>query len=229
MTDSQKRKKPTRPPAGVFVGVLVAVLGVGIWWLSQNIAGVTRGEPPVPTVNLLPPPPPAPPPPPPPPEKPPEPDKNIEPPKPSDQPKADESKQLTMAGPAQAGGDSFGIKAGSGGGMSLGGSPTGGPAAADDGGFAEASYSRYAGSAIQRAVLADDRLSHLSFSAEVAVWIDATGHPARVAVRRSTGDQKLDQQLVATLERMGSIGERPPSRPTGSVFMVRTNIRGSRG
>ena len=114
--------------------------------------------------------------------------------------------------------------------MSLGGGPTEGTGGGvDDGGFAEASYSRYAGSAIQRAIQADDRLSRQPFTAEVAVWIDAAGRPARVVVRRSTGDQKLDQQLIAALERMGPIGERPPSRPTGSMFLVRTNIRGSRG
>jgi len=210
MTDSGKRKKPWRPPAGVVIGVLVAVLGVGIWWLSQNIAGVTRGEPPVPTVNLLPPPPPAPPPPPPPPEKPPEPDK-IEPPK-SDQPKADEPKQLTIAGPAQAGGDSFGIKAGAGGGSSVIGGPSeGGGGATGGGGFADAAYSRFLGTELQRAVQSDSRLNTHVFNADVAVWVDGAGRLTRATIYRSSGDASLDQRLVDTIENIRSLGDSPPS------------------
>ena len=178
MTADKKKNRPgRRPPAGVVIGVLVAVFAVGIWWLSQNIAGVTRGEPPVPTVNLLPPPPPAPPPPPPPPEKPPEPDKSIEPPKPSDQPKADEPKQLTIAGPAQAGGDSFGIKAGSGGGSTVIGGPGEGGAggATGGGGFADAAYSRFLGTELQRAVQSNSHLNTHVFNADVAVWLTVQG------------------------------------------------------
>jgi TonB family protein len=227
MTADKKRNSPKRPPAGVVVGVLVAVFAVGIWWLSQNIAGVTRGEPPVPTVNLLPPPPPAPPPPPPPPEKPPEPDKSIEPPKPSDQPKADEPKQLTIAGPAQAGGDSFGIKAGSGGGSTvIGGATEGGPAQSGGNGFAEASYSRYLATEIQRAVQSDDHVNRQVFAVDMAVWIDAGGHLTRARVIRGSGDSHLDEQLVATLEGMRAVGDAPPP---SLRFPQRVSIRGRRG
>jgi protein TonB len=222
MTDNKKKNKPRRPPAGIVVGVLVAVLGAGIWWLSQNIAGVTRGEPPVPTVNLLPPPPAAPPPPPPPP---PEPEKTIEPPK-SDQPKADEPKQLTIAGPAQAGGDSFGIKAGSGGGSSLIGGSTEGAAQPAGNGFAEASYSRYLATEIQRAVQSDDHMNRQVFAVDVAVWIDAAGRLTRARVIRGSGDSHLDEQLVATLEGMRAVGDAPPP---SLRFPQRVSIRGRRG
>ncbi len=226
MTADKKRNRPGRPPAGVVIGVLVAVLGMGVWWLGQNIAGVSRGEPPVPTVNLLPPPPPAPPPPPPPPEKPPEPDKAIEPPK-SDQPKADEPKQLTIAGPAQAGGDSFGIKAGSGGGSTvIGGSNEGGPAQSSGNGFAEASYSRYLATEIQRAVQANDHVNRQVFAVDVAVWIDSAGRLTRAKVVRGSGDARLDDQLVATLEGMRAVGDAPPA---SLRFPQRVSIRGRRG
>jgi TonB family protein len=224
MTNDRKKKHPKRPPASVVVGVMVAVLASGIWWLSQNIAGVTRGEAPVPTVNLLPPPPPAPPPPPPPPP-PPDPPKDIEPPKP-DAPKADDSKQLTIAGPAQAGGDSFGIKAGSGGGMAMVGGPTEGPAQPSGNGFAEAAYSRYLATEIQRAVQADDRVNRQVFAVDLAVWIDGAGRLTRARIVRGSGDSRLDDQLVAALEGMRSVDDPPPP---SLRFPQRVAIRGRRG
>lgn len=221
-----KRKPVTR--GKVIAGVVVVLLAGGLWWMSQNIAGITRGNQPEPTVNLLPPPPPAPPPPPPKPETPPPPDKTIEPPKPADQPKAaDQPKQLTIAGPAQAGGDSFGIKAGSGGGSTVIGGPGegGGAAAGGGGGFADASYGRYLSSELERAIRGNDRVNRQVFSADVAVWIDAAGRLTRARILRGSGDSKLDGQLVAALEAIRSVGEPPPA---SFRFPQKIAIRGRR-
>lgn len=199
------------PPRGLLVAFgVVAVLGVGLWLLSRNIAGVNMNEPPASQVNLLPPPPPTPPPPPPPKEKPPEPDKAIEPPKPEAQPKAaDQPKQLTIAGPAQAGGDSFGVKAGSGGGSTIiGGSPTG---KEGGGGFADASWGRFVTSEITRVIEANNRVNHRVFAAVVDVWVDASGRLTKATIRKSSGDPKLDHDLVASVEGIGSLGEPPPA------------------
>ena len=221
----KKRRPPSATRGRIITAVVLVALAGGLYWLSQNIAGVTRPDQIQPTVNLLPPPPPAPPPPPPPP--PPPEQKPLEPPKPTEQPKsADQPRQLTINGPAQAGGDAFGIKAGSGGGSTLVGGPTqGGPAGAGGGGFAEASYGRYLSGEIQRAVQSDDRVSRQVFQAEVAVWIDGAGRLTRARILKGSGDSRLDQQLIATLEGMRSVGEPPPA---AFRFPQRVSIRGRR-
>ncbi len=221
----------TRPRKGPPRGLLVAfgglsLLGVGLWLLSRNIAGVNLNDPPASQVNLLPPPPPAPPPPPPPKEKPPEPDKAIVPPKPEAQPKAaDQPKQLTIAGPAQAGGDSFGIKAGSGGGSTIiGGSPTG---KKGGGGFADGELGplRHLGDQ-HRVIEANNRVNHRVFAAVVDVWVDASGRLTKATIRKSSGDPKLDHDLVASVEDIGSVGEPPPA---SFRFPQRVAIQGKRG
>jgi periplasmic protein TonB len=222
---TQQSKKRTRRSRGPIVaGAVVLTLVAGGWVLSRNISGVNMAEAPMSTVNLLPPPPPAPPPPPPPKEKPPEPDK-VEPPKPQEQAK-DQSRQLTIAGPAQAGGDAFGIKAGTGGGSSLIGGPGDGGAGTGGGGFAEASYGRYLSSEIQQAIQSDDHVNRQIFAADVAVWIDPGGRVTRARILKSSGDGKLDRQLVASLQGMGALGEPPPA---AFRFPQRVAIKGRRG
>jgi periplasmic protein TonB len=218
------RKKPQRRRGAVIAGVVVIALMAGFWVLSRNISGVNIAESPVSTVNLLPPPPPAPPPPPPPKEKPPEPDK-LDPPKPQDPKTPDQPRQLTIAGPAQAGGDAFGIKAGAGGGSSvIGGTQEGGTPGS--GGFAEASYGRYLSSEIQQTIQSDDHVNRQIFAADVAVWIDSLGRLTRAKILKSSGDNKLDRQLVASLEGMGALSEPPPA---AFRFPQRVAIKGRRG
>ncbi len=209
--------------SAIAVGGLVAV-GLGVWWLSQNISGVNRPDAAVTTVNLLPPPPPAPPPPPPPPEKPPEPDKVVQTPKPQEA-SADQPKQLTIAGPAQAGGDAFGIRAGAGGGQTIGGGPSDGAGGGGGGGFAQASYGRFLSSEIQQVVQSDDHVNRQVFTADVAVWVDGGGRLTRARILRTSGDGKLDHVLVATLEGMRALGEPPPA---AFKFPQRVTIRGRR-
>ncbi len=65
----KKRRPPSATRGRIITAVVLVALAGGLYWLSQNIAGVTRPDQIQPTVNLLPPPPPAPPPPPPPPHR----------------------------------------------------------------------------------------------------------------------------------------------------------------
>jgi TonB family protein len=149
----------------------------------------------------------------------------MEAPKPEDQPKPDnQPKQLTIAGPAQAGGDSFGVGAGKGGGSAvIGGTGDGGPATG--GAFAEAAYARFLSSEIQQAVQANSRIDRLFAAADVAVWVGKDGRVTHVKLRRSTGNEKIDGELVATLEHMRPLSEPPPPQ---FLFPREIRVRGAR-
>lgn len=212
------RRERIAKAARIGVPLLVlAVLAFGVWRLASNTAGERREVAPVPVVALTPPPPP--PPPPPPKEKPPEPQKTVETPQPTPTPqpksntpaKNDAPKQLTIAGPAQAGTDAFGVKAGAGGGVAVGGDPNGSdtPGGGD---FGEASYARYLTSALQQAVQADEHVNRLAFNAQVSIWIGADGRITRVAIAKSSGDGRTDRALVAALEQIGRLDEPPPAQ-----------------
>ncbi|MGZ8370821.1 MAG: hypothetical protein ACXWVH_07175, partial [Caulobacteraceae bacterium] len=138
MDNDEDKKGLKRWLAPAIFGAILLALAAGIWWVSQQVGGTRRSAPAIQTITLQPPPPP--PPPPKPPEPKPEPDKTIDQPKPVDQPQ-DAPRQLTIAGPAQAGGDAFGLQAGTGGGGTVLGSPTG--LATPGGSFGDASYRRY--------------------------------------------------------------------------------------
>jgi len=191
---------------------VVIVIGVAaaIFYAMHDTAGMRREAPPIATmVAVLPPPPP---PPPPQKEKPPESNK-VEPVEKVDQPKTDgQPKQITINGPAQAGTDAFGLAAGSGGG-SVG-----------SGGLEDGSYSRYLGSTIQQAVQQDDTLNRLVFSADIAIWVDETGHIAKVKVIRSSGDTTTDEALVAALQTASAL-EQPPA---SFQFPQRISVSGRR-
>ena len=222
MADPRKtRKKRSRAP--LIFGVVVVSLGGGIWLLSQNMAGVNMPSATVPSVNLLPPPPPAPPPPPPTKEPPPPPDR-MEAPKPEDQAKPDnQPKQLPIAGPAPAGGDAFGIGAGKGGGSTV----IGGPAAGGGGGgdFANANYRQLLKAEIQSTVQSNSRIERQFSTAVVAVWVDSDGRVRRSKIHGTTGDDKIDAELIAALRSMPPLRDRPPA---GFPFPERVEIKGTR-
>ncbi|HEX4080440.1 MAG TPA: energy transducer TonB [Rhizomicrobium sp.] len=178
--------------------ILLLVAGTILYFLHDT-AGIRREAPPLPTlIATLPPPPP----PPPPPKQQPEPEKKIEEQKPVEQPKMVNSapKAITEAGPAQAGTDAFGIQAGSGGGE-----------VGSGGGFGDANYTRYLGSTLQQTIQNDDRVNHLVFTADMAVWVDADGRITHATVLKSSGDPGIDQDLVAALQGMPALDEPPPS------------------
>jgi TonB family protein len=215
-------KRNLRAPA--IAAAVVLLLAVGVFILSQNIAGVSRpSAPPAPTVNLLPPPPPPPPPPPTPPKPPPPENKPMEAPKPADQPKPDNApKNLTIAGPAQAGSDAFGVGAGSGGGGVVGGTGNGGTGG---GGFEEGAYSRVIRQALQEAVKANHQILK-AFKADVAIWISPDGRVTHVRMRRSTGDTELDKQLLDTFAHMRAMRQPPPPQ---YAFPREVQVTGERG
>ncbi|HEY3639076.1 MAG TPA: energy transducer TonB [Rhizomicrobium sp.] len=192
--------------------ILLAIGGLVLYFLHDT-AGIRREAPPLPTlIASLPPPPP-----PPPPKQQPEPEKKVEEqPKQVSQPKETNSapKTITEAGPAQAGSDAFGIQAGSGDGN-----------VGSGGGLNDGNYSRYLGTALQQSVQNNDRVNHLVFTADMAVWVDANGHVTRASVLKSTGDSKIDQDLVATLQDMPALDEPPPS---DLQFPQRVRIEGRR-
>ena len=192
-------------------GILVVIGGIALYFLHDT-AGIKREAPPLPTLIAS-----VPPPPPPPPPKQPEPEKKVvEQQKPVEQPKqADNApKPVTINGPAQAGSDAFNVGAGSGGGDVGSGS-----------GIGDASYTRYLGSALQQSIQNDDRVNHLVFAADMAVWVDPNGHITRASVLKTSGDHAIDQDLVAVLESMPALDEPPPST---LEFPQRVRIEGRR-
>lgn len=178
--------------------LLLLVAGT-VFYFLHDTAGIRREAPPLPTlIATLPPPPPPPPPP-----KQPEVEKKIEEvQKPVEQqPKvSDAPKPVTINGPAQAGSDAFNVGAGSGDGTVGSGN-----------GFGEANYSRFISSTIQQAVENDERTNGFVGSAEMDVWIDANGRITRAAIAKTSGEAKIDQDLVAVLESMSALDEAPPA------------------
>ncbi|AYV48155.1 ferric siderophore transporter TonB [Caulobacter flavus] len=207
---------------------VVAVIAIGVWRLATDTSGARRETAPPPLVALTPPPPP---PPPPPKERPPEPEKTVvetsvpsPTPKPEPAPKSDAPKQLTINGPPQAGADAFGVAAGRGGGVAVGGDPNGSdkPGGAG-GGFAEAGYARYLDGVLQRAVQADNRINRLAFTAQVQIWIRPDGAIARVEILRSSGDERTDKTLIAAIQSVGRVDQAPPPQIR---FPARVVLRG---
>jgi TonB family protein len=207
----QGREKLARVARIGAPALVVLLIGLAIWRFSGDTAGERREAPPTPTVLLTPPPPPPPPPPTP---RPPEPDKPVETPMPSPEPKpeakSEAPKQLTINGPPQAGSDSFGVAAGSGGGRMVGGDPNGGDGTGG-GGFAEGAYRRLLASALQAAIQSDDQASRLVFTAEVRVWIAPDGRITKVVIAKSSGDARTDRAVVAALMQAGQL-DAPPAQ-----------------
>jgi periplasmic protein TonB len=194
-------------------GALVVVVAGAILYFLHDTSGIKREAPPLPTLIAT-----LPPPPPPPPQKQPEVEKKVEEEqKPTEQPKqqpVDAPRPITINGPAQAGSDAFNVGAGSGGGE-----------VGSGGGFGDASYSRYMGSAFQQAIQNDDRVNRLVFSADVAVWVNDSGHVTRAEIMRSSGDAKIDEVLLAALQSMPALDEAPPST---LEFPQKITVRGRR-
>ncbi len=193
--------------------IVLTVAGVILYFLHDT-AGIRREAPPLPTlIATLPPPPP-----PPPKQQQVEPEKKVvEEQKTVEQPKSVDNapKPVTINGPAQAGSDAFNVGAGSGdGNVGSGG-----------GGFGEANYTRYLSSQLQQTIQNDDRVNHLVFTADMAVWVDSNGKLERAQVVKTSGDPKLDETLVELLQSMPTLDEPPPST---LEFPQRIRVEGRR-
>ncbi len=208
-------------------GLLVAALAAWfLWQWANDMAGVRREAPKVPTIIPLPPPPP------PPPEKPPEPETPVEekvvepeptpepeevkpeeeaPPSPAD----DLANPMQMDGDAQAGSDAFNIGAGKGGGM----------AGAGGGRLGTGTYSQFLAFTFQRLLRENSELRNLAFSLQADVWLSSVGEITRVELIKSSGNPQIDTQVLAALRGAPALSERPPASIT---LPVRLSLQGRR-
>ena len=217
------------------LAVIALVLAAAGYWLYLQASGKhgVKVEAPSPVaINMLPPPPPPPPPPP----KP-----EVEPPKPADAPNPVPNPEppkspsapapMTIAGPAQAGTDSFGLSAGSGtgtGAPSSGGTCLGtscGTGTGGGGGLSDGFYTRYLSGALQERVQDNGKVNRLIFNAGFAITIEG-GRVVGARVTRSTGKSDLDAQLRAILEGTSGLTA-PPAGWNGRAREI--TVRGRRG
>lgn len=205
----------------IAIGVL-AFLGLG-WFIYtswNSVAGVAVEQTPPTAIDMLPPPPP-PPPPPEPEEKPPEPtDKPTPSPEPTPSPTPDKPTPAPMQidGPAQAGTDSFGMTAGSGGGM---GAPSSkgtcvgvncaGGAKAIAG--ADRFWGRNIANALEAHIEGSRKVNVDSFVGEFEVWVSDSGALTRARLAKSSGNAKLDQTVLALLQTARGLKPPPDSLP----------------
>ncbi|WP_434698119.1 energy transducer TonB family protein [Pseudomonas sp. D1-1] len=207
----------------------LALAGLAAWLLWQwanDMSGVRREAPKVPTIIPLPPPPP------PPPEKPKEPEPKVEEkvPEPEPTPEPEEVKPeeeappspvddlanpMQMDGDAQAGNDAFNIGAGKGGGM----------AGAGGGRLGNGTYSQFLAFTFQRLLRENPDLRSLAFSLQADVWLSAVGEITRVELVKSSGNPQLDEQVIAALRAAPHLSERPPASLT---LPVRLSLQGRR-
>ncbi|WP_434600759.1 energy transducer TonB [Pseudomonas sp. Z4-7] len=207
----------------------LALAGLAAWLLWQwanDMSGVRREAPKVPTIIPLPPPPP------PPPEKPKEPEPKVEEkvPEPEPTPEPEEVKPeeeappspvddlanpMQMDGDAQAGNDAFNIGAGKGGGM----------AGAGGGRLGNGTYSQFLAFTFQRLLRENPDLRSLAFSLQADVWLSSVGEITRVELVKSSGNPQVDEQVIAALRAAPHLSERPPASLT---LPVRLSLQGRR-
>jgi len=209
--------------AGLVLAGLAAWL---LWQWANDMSGVRREAPKVPTIIPLPPPPP------PPPEKPKEPEPKVEEkvpePEPTPEPEAvkpeeeappspvdDLANPMQMDGDAQAGNDAFNIGAGKGGGM----------AGAGGGRLGNGTYSQFLAFTFQRLLRENPDLRSLAFSLQADVWLSAVGEITRVELVKSSGNPQVDEQVIAALRAAPHLSERPPASLT---LPVRLSLQGRR-
>ncbi|MDR3659050.1 MAG: energy transducer TonB [Mycobacterium sp.] len=215
--------RPLKWGAGLLLGAVAAWF---LWQWAHDMSGVRREAPKVPMLIPLPPPPP----PPPEPEKPKEPETPVEEkiPEPTPEPEQvkpqdeappspvnDLENPMQIDGDAQAGGDAFNIGAGKGGGM----------AGSGGGRLGNGTYSQFLAYSFQRLLKEDPQLRNLAFSLQTDIWLSAAGEITRVELVKSSGDPKLDAQVLAALRAVPRLSERPPASIT---LPVRIALQGRR-
>ncbi|MEX3776978.1 energy transducer TonB [Pseudomonas sp. MYb118] len=222
---------PVKKSAMRFVkwGAGLLVAGLAAWFLWQwanDMSGIRREAPKVPTIIPLPPPPP------PPPEKPPEPETPVEEkmvePEPTPEPEEvkpeeeappspvdDLANPMQMDGDAQSGSDAFNIGAGKGGGM----------AGSGGGRVGNGTYSQFLAYTFQRLLRENPDLRNQAFSLQADVWLSSVGEITRVELAKSSGNPEVDSQVLAALRGAGALSERPPASIT---LPVRLSLQGRR-
>lgn len=212
--------------------LVMVIAGLWIWSGMDGRSGVARPPQTTQSVDLLPPPPP---PPPPPPEeiKPPEPTEAPTPdptPTPAPDPTPEAPAPMSIDAPATAGSDAFGMRAGAGGGMGSPGSvgtcvgPNCGRGAGGGGGVSDAFYRQYLSSALQNALRRDRAINRERFTMTVLIWVDGGGRVTRAEMQSGTGNDALDEKIIASLRSVASLRAPQP----GVQFPQRTIVRGTR-
>jgi TonB family protein len=136
---------------------------------------------------------------------------------------------MAIDAPATAGSDAFGMSAGKGGGMGSPGS-TGsciGPncgRGGGGGGIGDGFYRQYLSSALQNALRRDKAINRERFTMTVLIWVDPAGRVTRAEAVNGTGNQELDQKVIASLRNVAALRAPQP----GIQFPQRTVVRGSR-
>ncbi|WP_339495917.1 energy transducer TonB family protein [Pseudomonas sp. RA_105y_Pfl2_P56] len=206
--------------------ILAALAAWFLWQWANDMSGIRREAPKVPTIIPLPPPPP------PPPEKPPEPETPVEekvvepeptpepqevkpeeeaPPSPAD----DLANPMQMDGDAQSGNDAFNIGAGKGGGM----------VGAGGGRLGNGTYSQFLAFTFQKLLRESPELRNLAFNLQADVWLSSVGEITRVELIKSSGNPEIDTQVLAALRNAPHLSERPPASMT---LPVRLSLQGRR-
>lgn len=233
MAETQSFEEPGRGTVRLVIVygiVLLVVIGLAYWIYTQVTAvrGVAVDAPSPTAIDMLPPPPPPPPPPPEPETKPPEPlDKATPVPSPEPAKTPDAPAPMTIAGPAQAGSDSFGLQSGNGGGIgSPGGTGTciGANCGVGSGGISDAFYRRYLSSALQERVQENGKVNRLVFTADFSITVAPGGRVTNVALLRSSGKADRDELLKSILESVRGLD--PP--PASVRFPQKVTVRGRR-
>ncbi|NIL17596.1 energy transducer TonB [Pseudomonas sp. AN3A02] len=227
ITPTPLKNKPPLRPLKWGVGLLLAAVAAWfLWQWANDMSGVRREAPKVPTIIPLPPPPP------PPPEKPKEPEPEVQEkvPEPEPTPTPDEVKPeeeappspaddlanpMQIDGDAQSGNDGFNIGAGKGGGM----------AGSGGGGLGTGTFKQYLAGVFQRLLREDPELRKKAYTVQADLWLSADGEVTRVELAKSSGDAETDDQVLAALRATPRLKERAPASLT---LPVRLSLKGRR-
>ncbi|ASK32915.1 energy transducer TonB (plasmid) [Alcanivorax sp. N3-2A] len=225
-TNTVNRKKTLWRYATLSIALVAFLLLAWLLWQwANNQSGVRREVPKQQMIIPLPPPPPEPeeqP------EPPPEPEQRVEPepepePTPVEEPTPEEppspaddlAEAMQIDGEAQAGNDAFNIAAGGGSGMAGSGA----------GRIGNATYGQYLSYAFQKILREDEAIRHLSYRVRVNLWLDRDGQVTRVELLKSSGDQDVDEKIIAALRGTTALDQKPPPSLT---LPVRMSLQGRR-
>ncbi len=190
----------------IIAGLLMVLI---IYGVVTFIQGFIKDQPEkkqkkIQPITLLKPPPPPPPPPkqePPPPE--PEIEEKIDEPEPEPENLPDVSDEapaesLGLDADGGAGSDGFGLAARKGGRSLLAGNPN-------------AWYAGIVKNAVLEVMMDRDELRRRAYTAYISLWLDIDGSVQRYKLYRSSGNQQIDDVILAVLADLHTVGEAPPA------------------
>lgn len=212
MSQTQGFQSPEKGGPGKWLPAAVgAIMLIAFGWFGYSVLtdvdGVAMKEAPPTMVDMLPPPPPPPPPPPEP--TPPEP---TEQPTPTEAPTPDQPAPTPMQidGPAQAGGDAYGMQAGKGNGMAAPAGPgCTGPNCGVPG--TDRFWGRNISNALEAHIEKSKSVNVDAFVSEYDIWVNGSGRLTQARLAKSSGNGRLDQTVLALLESADGLKPPPPS------------------